>query len=188
MKLVPMTSHSLFAMRLAILSAVQWAVAQAAPADLDGLARNSPFSGAPTTAAGNSADTTLEFRGVLVDRGETFFSLFEVSTRQSLWVGLKEAGNPYLVQNYDGNTAQLQVQYQGKTLTLPLKQAKVGTMVATASVNNQPPAGNNQSNVSANAPADEARRLAAVAEEIRRRRALRQQAIQAPAPVTPPRN
>ena len=92
------------------------------------------------------------------------------------------------MQNYDSNTAQLQVQYQGKTLILPLKQAKVGTMVATAPANNQLPAGNNQPNVSANAPADEARRLAAVAEEIRRRRALRQQAIQASPPVPPPRN
>ena len=183
-----MTRRTSIALLMALLPTLHLTVAQAAPADLDGLAKNSPFSGAPATATGNSADTPLEFRGVLVDRGETFFSLFEVSTRQSLWVGLKEAGNPYLVQNYDSNTAQLQVQYQGKTLILPLKQAKVGTMVATAPANNQLPAGNNQPNVSANAPADEARRLAAVAEEIRRRRALRQQAIQASPPVPPPRN
>lgn len=182
-----MTGPTSIAMLMLMLPTIPLTVARAAPADLDGLARNSPFSGPPAAAAGNSANSPLEFRGVLVDHGETFFSLFEVSTHQALWVGLKEPGNPYIVQNYDSSTAQVLVQYQGKTVTLPLRQAKIGALAATGVAPNQAPAAGTPSNVTTTAPGDDSRRMAAVAEEIRRRRALRQQAVQANPPVPPAR-
>lgn len=185
-----MTSRKLTTVLLVFLG-LQLPALRAGPVDLDGLLSRSPFSG-PTSAVtvASNIDSALEFRGVLVDRGETFFSLYEASSRSSLWVGLNEAGNPYVVQNYDSSTAQVVVQYQGRTLTLPLKQAKVvaaAAVAAPAAVTNLPPANSVQS-VAPAAPAEEARRLAAVADEIRRRRALRQQTTQASAPASPSRN
>lgn len=161
-------------------------------ANLDSLASNSPFSGrsAPLAAA-STPDSSLEFRSIMVDRGETFFSFYDAATRSSLWVGLNEPGNPFVVQQYDSRTDQVVVQHQGRTLTLSLKQAKVVALAATAapppSASNQSPSVNQPAAVAPVPPADEARRLAAVADEIRRRRALRQQATQANT-VPPGRN
>ncbi len=161
----------------------------AAPINLDVLVSNSPFSGPAAPATVNAkTDPVLEFRGMFVDRGEAFFSLYDVSARSALWVGLNEPGNPFVVQSYDDTQGQVTVQFQGKILNLPLKQAKVIAAAAVASV----PAGarqgpaNTTPGVTPAAPVEETNRLAAVAEEIRRRRAARQPAAQATPAATPP--
>ncbi len=177
---------------LSMLSALLVPTMQASPVNLDGLVSSPPFNG-PTAAAPIAAsnDAALEFRGVLVERGELLFSLYDSSSRSSLWVGMNEPGNPYVVRSYDSNAASVAVQFQGRTLTLLLKQAKV---VAMAQAAPQPPAVATQSpantppNATPQASATEATRLAAVADEIRRRRALRQQAAQANTAANPGRN
>lgn len=163
----------------------------AGPVNLDGLVSNSPFSGpaAAPVVVGNT-DSALELRGVLVDRGETFFSLYDSSSRSSRWVGLNEPGNPFVVQQYDSTSAQAVVQYQGRNLILSLKQAKVVAIAAapTSAATNRPPPANPPASAAPGATADEARRLAAVADEIRPRRTLRQRAIQPDALATRGRN
>jgi len=164
---------------------------QASPVNLDGLLSSPPFNGPTATApVAASSDAALEFRSVLVERGEFLFSLYDSSSRRSLWVGLNEPGNPYVVQSYDSSAGQVVVQYQGRALTLPLKQAKVVAMAQNAptppAIATQPPVITTP-NVAPEASSTEATRLAAVADEIRRRRALRQQATQANA-APPGRN
>ena len=160
----------------------------AAPATLDSLLHNSPFGGGQALAAANRADSPLEFRGVLVEGGEQFFSLYEVSTHSSLWVGLNEAGNPYKVQAYDANKGELTVEYRNRVFAVALKQSKIVAQaplpVAPPAPNGQPPGG--IQNIAATTPAEEAARLSAVAEEIRRRRALRSAPPQPVNPALPP--
>lgn len=174
--------------------------AQAQVPALDTLVRNSPFGSASTPGAGSAAnaDSPLEFRGVFFDAGEAFFSLYDTSTKHSTWVGLKEPGNPFVVRSYDEAKGTVVVEYQGRTLTVSLKQSKVAPLpsvvapaapIATGAPVNvavQP------GGASAGTPPNEAARLAQIAEEIRRRRAIRAQALQQAAagqqsaPVPPP--
>lgn len=160
---------------------------------LDELVKNSPFGNAPAPgAAGAQSDAQLEFRGVLVDGGETFFSLYDTSTRSSLWVGLNEPGNPFVVESYDEAKGSVSVNFRGRVLSVALKQARIVAMPAApmpAPGAGGPPAVVAGAPGTVNAvPADEAARLSQIAEEIRRRRALRAQMMQqnANAPVAVP--
>ena len=157
---------------------------------LDSLAKNSPFG---TRAADGAAaqPEALELRGVIVDGGETLFSVYDPSTRSSRWVTAGEAGGSFTVRSYDKDKTEAKVQYQGREIALKLKQA---TLIALAAP--PPPVPGNNNPVPLNQPGtnpqaiipasnDEATRLAAIAQEISRRRALRQQALQ-PKPANPP--
>lgn len=144
---------------------------------LDGLLKNSPFGGRGLDPA--AATSALELHGVFVDQGEVFFSLYETSSRSARWVGLNETGNPFTVRSYDATKAEVKVLYQGHEISLGLKQAKVVALVAPPPV---PAAGPVPAPAVAvvsgtGTPNDEAIRLAAIAQEISRRRALRQQAM-----------
>ena len=172
----------------------------AAPANLESLLQNSPFGNPAGAAAGVRPDATLEFRSVLLDRGEPFFSLYEASSHSSLWVGLNEPGNPFKVQGYDRDKATVTVEYQSRTLTLPLKQAKIVALAPVQAatpnpnlpgnssgpmVTGAPGTGGPQPMANPGSPSEDAARLSAIADEIRRRRALRQQPPQ-PAPSAGP--
>lgn len=174
------------AMILGLMPALPATPAWAAPTNLDSLVSNSPFNPVASTTAGPVAETALEFRGVLVDRGETFFSLYDPSARTSMWVGLKEPGNPFTVQSYDAAKGLVQVEYRSRTLSLVLKQAKVVALGSNPAAGG--PATGTPATVAPGANPNEATRLAAVAEEIRRRRALRAQAQQAGEKPTPAKN
>lgn len=160
------------------------------------LVTNPPFgqaSSAPVPAGQESS--ALELRGVMMDRGDYFFSLHDVASRTSQWVGLKESGQPFLVESYDPAAGSVQVKYRNQAMTLSLKRSQVMLQalpagpVASAQAGPVPPAG-----VVSPANPDEATRLAQIAEEIRRRRAIRAQAANhfpqgmpnsGPGPVSP---
>lgn len=167
--------------------AAEPAATEPAKPALDSLVKNSPFGSAASPVIAGADSGQLEFRGVIVDKGETFFSLFEPSTRQSQWVGLNESGAPYTVQGYDSATQTVKVLYRNQTLNLTLKRAQVVVQAApppTTFPPNTPPAPGGAPAVAAASSPDEAARLAQVAEEIRRRRALRAQgAIPQPQPA-----
>ncbi len=165
---------------LGVMAIACGTVGHPAPTNLDSLVKNSPFSATTAAAPGVAADTPLEFRGMLVDQGEYFFSLRDPATGFSLWVGLNEPGNPFTVHSYDRDKSVAAVEYKGRTLTLTLKPAKVVALAPSTPGAAPAPAGI-PPNAAASASTDDANRLAAVAEEIRRRRALRmQQAAQIP--------
>ncbi len=172
---------TLFRVTIAVGTA-SWAVAALAQ-DLNGLLQRSPF-GATASGQTATAEGPLEFRSVLLDQGEYFFSIYQPSTHTSLWVSTNEAGNPFTVQSYDEKTETVKVDYQGRSLSLSLKQAKILAFVQkmpTAPQTVQPPPGS-PPNAAPATSADEAGRLARIAEEVRRRRAMRQQV----APNQPP--
>ncbi len=161
---------------------------EAAKLSLDSLVKNSPFGSATSPVAPGMESGALEFRGVIVDNGEELFSFFETSNRQSQWVKLNEAGAPYAVQSYDRDNQSVKVLYRGQPLTLTLKRAQVIVQAPPPPMAVPAPGGapgpSPTAVVNPSAPsADEAARLAQVAEEIRRRRALRSQGS---APVPQP--
>jgi hypothetical protein len=161
----------------------------ATPDALQELVANSPFGNAAGSAASpDAAAGALEFRGMFSDGGEYFFSLFDPASRRSTWVGLNESGHPFVVKAYDANQGTIAVEVQGRSLVIPLKQATVVAVPAAPVAGS--PAGNASAGplVAPKPATDEATRLAQIAEEIRRRRALRVQAMQKQGPPAPPAN
>jgi hypothetical protein len=150
--------------------------AAAVTGQFDSLIKNSPFGSAATPGGQPGSDGSgLEFRGVFVDKGEPYFSIHEAGTRSSQWVGLKESGQPYVVEGYDIDKGSIQVKYRNQVMNLALKRSQVVVQAMPMPT----PATTNLSGAGipaiAASPAsqDEATRMAQVAEEIRRRRALR---------------
>jgi hypothetical protein len=168
--------------RIVLLSIVWALVAPAAAGEQPAPA--SPFLPPQAAAAAQPTENApIEFRGILVIGGKQRFNFFDPAKRQSTWVGLNEPGAPYLVSRYDAGTESVLVDAGGRSLTLTLQKATISTAPAPANVPVGPPA-----IAAGTAPvpqppvvlnptaADEAKRLEAIAAEVRRRRALRQQA------------
>ncbi|ACB74201.1 hypothetical protein [Opitutus terrae] len=158
---------------------------QAAAAD--SLADSSPFlppAGQGQTAA--TPDATLELRGIMGTGDDTRFSIYDATKRMSAWKRLNEPGSEFVVRSYDPSRDAVTIDYQGRTLTLTLKTAKVASaplQPLPAPALNAPGPGSPQpigGPVVLNpTPADEQRRLEAIAAEVNRRRMIRQQALQA---------
>lgn len=151
------------------------------------LAGPSPFA-PPATAAEAAAptpDATLELRGIMASGDSYMFSIYDSTKRISTWLGLNEIGREFVVRSYDDARDTVTVDHAGRTLTLALKTAKVAAAPAMAqpAANFAPPPPAPQpigGPVVLNpTPADEQRRLEAIAAEVNRRRMIRQQALQA---------
>lgn len=154
------------------------------------LAANSPFLPPPTGGpAAPTAGATLEFVGYIETPEGIQYRLYDPAKKTGTWVKLNER-NPDLdvrVKQHDGNHNTLTVEHQGRTLTLAERESKVlssGNAVqpmplpAPVPVAAAMPAAVTQPVVVNPTPADEQRRLEAVAAEVARRRALREQASQ----------
>jgi|GEM_PF-1262209 len=146
-------------------------------------AESSPFL--PPAVAGAPAMATpgapIELRGVMTTPEGLLFSIYDPTKKSAAWLGLNETGHNYVVRQHQlvGGNDQVTVDYMGSSLTLSLKAAKIALGQPT---NFFPPGGGSQPNPSLTqsvvlnpTPADQAARLQAVAEEVQRRRALRQQ-------------
>lgn len=116
------------------------------------------------------------------------FSIYDSTHKSSSWARLNENGHGFVVRSHDATRDSVTVDYQGRTLTLALRTAKV----ASAPVNIPQPAAAPTAPAPAQgpqpiggpvvlnpSPADEQRRLEAIAAEVNRRRMIRQQALQA---------
>ncbi|MBL9200918.1 MAG: hypothetical protein JNL39_10455 [Opitutaceae bacterium] len=127
------------------------------------------------------------------------FRVHDPSTKRSVWVGLNErnAELDVLVKQHGRDDDTLTIEHRGTIHTLPIRKAKVvsGGPVPTGLPPPMPAPANvapavTQSVVVNPSPADEATRLQAVAAEVARRRALREQAQttvnQAQSPSPPP--
>ena len=142
---------------------------------------NAPTAGAP-----------LEFRGVMETSEGMRFRLYDPARKAGVWVKLNER-DPTLdvvAKQFVPEGESLVVEHQGRTLTLAQRVSKVVSSGSAAqNMAPPPPQMSNvpqavtQAVVVNPTPADEARRLEAVASEVARRRALREQASQQ---VTPP--
>ena len=151
------------------------------------LTAESPFlpTGGASVATASTENITLEYRGMTQIGTEPMFCLVNTSSPQKkgIWVKLNEPGHEFTVKSYEikDDTVTVSVDYQGRLLQLELAKPKVGAgSVAMTGVrpNMAPPMrGPPGAPASLNpTPADEATRLANVAQEVLRRRQMRQQA------------
>lgn len=115
-------------MRLSAVIALLVAAAHAA-VDLDALAQNSPFGGGTSTTTTASVDTGgLELRGMYVDGGKTFFSIYNATTKQSAWVAqgdLPTKEQSLGVRAFDRSSGVATIEASGRTVQLALKQSSL---------------------------------------------------------------
>lgn len=180
-----------FAFAGVALAMAGWAHAQ--------LATKSPFLPPQSTAAGApTAGAPLEFRAYMTTSEGTSYWVYNPSRKLGAWVKLNErnAELEVTVRRHDEANESLTVEHQGRTLTLAERKAKVVSSGAAPQAVPLPAVATNvgpavtQTVVLNPTPADEQKRLDAVAAEVARRRALREQATQqmgqAPAPAPMP--
>ncbi|HEX2100938.1 MAG TPA: hypothetical protein VHF69_09755 [Candidatus Synoicihabitans sp.] len=150
----------------------------------------SPNPRSPFLPPGNAAapapteEAPLQFCGYIGEGDRTRYCVYDSSTRRSLWLRVGEEGSGAQVQSFDPESRTITVAHNGRVLTLKLQTAKLAANAGPAGASPLPVAGQtaNTNNTLVNSvvanptPADEAKRLEAVAAEVRRRRALRQAA------------
>lgn len=150
----------------------------------------SPFLPPQNAAvAAPTQNAPLEYRGFIETGEGVQYRIYDPAKKAGTWASVEERESTLgvLVKNYDAERKVLTVEHEGRTLTLPEREAKVVSsgaapqMVAPAPVPMPAPNVNaavQQTVVMNPTPADEQRRLEAVAAEVARRRALREQAAQ----------
>jgi hypothetical protein len=152
------------------------------------LAQASPFlpPNSPLAAGGAGGPSgPVELRGMMpTDQGIECL-IYDTAKKTSVWVAPNESGYDFVVKSVNAANDTATVFYQGRSMQLELRAAKVAS-AGTA----QPGAPGNPV-VAPNAPgiptaADEQRRLDAVAAEVRRRRLEREKAFQTPGSTPPP--
>lgn len=154
------------------------------------LAGKSPFlpSGGSAGSAVPTAGAPLEFRGTMVTSEGLKVRIVEPSRKTGAWllVNERDPSLEFVVKQYDSEHDTVKVEYQGQTLTLAQHVARVASAGAPQNpaqnfqlggIQGMPPS-IAQSVVVNPTPADEQRRLDAVAAEVARRRAMREQAAQ----------
>ncbi len=132
--------------------------------------------------AAPTENSPIELRGVMQTSEGLMFGIYEPASQKGNWVKVNETGNGYVVKSFDAGKSSISIDYQGRVQTLTLKEARFdGTVAAVPMVGGAQtrPAGGAPA-VSAN-PAEEAKRLENVANEVRRRRAARAAATTTPA-------
>jgi hypothetical protein len=143
------------------------------------LAPSSPFL--PRNSAGAAAQGgpagPIELRGVMATSQGTAYCIFDTVKKTSTWVGMNESGYDFVVKSADAGGENVTVDFKGQTLRLALRTSKVSSAPAVAAgsagaLAAAPPPVLNPT------PADEQRRLDAVATEVRRRKMERERAIQ----------
>lgn len=140
------------------------------------------------TALTVTENASLQFVGQLGEGDGAMYSVFNPSTRRSVWLRVGEETETFSLQSYDADTETVRVVQGGQVVTLRLGTAKAAAGGGAVAAGPLPMVGGNAltNTVRMNpTPADEARRLEAVAAEVRRRRALRQQAAEQAAQNTP---
>jgi hypothetical protein len=103
----------------------------AGAADWQSLLGNSPF-GATGPAAAATAAGDFEFRGVVQEEGVYFVNLYNPTTKTSQWIEVSGKVPGLEVQSYDPGADKVQITQAGRSLTLPLKQARVALVAAAA--------------------------------------------------------
>lgn len=131
-----------------------------------------------------TANAPLEYRGVAELPGGAAFRVVDPARKTGVWVKLNEL-DPELgvvVKQHDAEHETVVVEYQGRTLTLPLHQSKVASAGAAmpnpANLVMPPPAALAPTPAAPPALAAQQAQLDAVAAAVAQRRALREQAQQ----------
>ncbi|HEY4299346.1 MAG TPA: hypothetical protein VGM73_00645 [Candidatus Didemnitutus sp.] len=167
------------------------ATCQAPAADYASLLSNSPFAPIGPGAA-SGGDKSVEFRGMFTDdKRNTYFSILDVGTQKSAWVGMNETGHPFVVRSYNAANDTLTVELGGHNVNLSLKHAAVQLAAATVrpampaptpGEGGPPRGGRWMQNVMGSDGRPDPKRMEAFIEEMRRRRAQRMQSFAAQNP------
>lgn len=159
-----------------------------ATAGTESLVNNSPFlpQSAVTPVAGSGALDRFELRGVASFGGVATFSIYDTTNNRGYWIPLNSSDAGVRVASYDPATEAVVVEGEGGSRRLFLKEAQIQTMMPPAPV---PVAAAGPQGMPLPAIAgavtteqEMAERRQRIIEELRRRRALRQQAQGQPAP------
>lgn len=119
---------------LLLVAGVASLPALAGAVDLDALVKNSPF-GEGKGATVTEKPSNLEFRGMYVDHGVTYFSIYNTTTKLSAWVAQGEAPQglvPVSVKSYDADTDSIILENAGQPVKLSLKQSVIGVAPVAA--------------------------------------------------------
>jgi hypothetical protein len=141
------------------------------------LAPASPFLPANAAATGMTSGPAgpIELRGLMSTPSGIAYCIYDTAKKKDVWVGLNETGYDFVVKSADAASDSVSVQYQGRSLKLTLRSAKVASAGAAGIALATPPQGGP---VALNpSPADEQKRLDAVAQEVRRRKQEREKAV-----------
>ena len=114
-----------------------------ADVDLQGLVTHSPFGEGKAGAGGQRAGS-LEFRGYYVDNGITYFSIYNASSKSSVWVAEGETSTtPFAVavKNFDSEKNAVTLESNGQSMNIALHEPVILKMElpatpAAASANN----------------------------------------------------
>jgi hypothetical protein len=101
-----------------------------ADVDLQSLVTRSPF-GEGKTGAGGERVGSLEFRGYYVDNGITYFSIYNPSSKSSVWVAQGETStSPFAVsvKNFDSEKNAVTLESNGQSMRLSLHEAVIVKM------------------------------------------------------------
>lgn len=98
--------------------------------DWQSLLGNSPFGQVAAAPAENVATGDFEFRGVVQEGGVYLVNLYNPTTKTSQWLEVSGKAPGVEVQAYDAVAEKVQINQAGRTLTLPLKQARVALVAA----------------------------------------------------------
>jgi hypothetical protein len=134
------------------------------------LIENSPFGSPPRVA--DESPVKAEFRGYVVDDGQTFFCMALLQGKElmlSYWIKLGESIGPVTVTGFDLERLTVTVTQMGEVVALPLKHSQILFQPATSQ--------EIFTSLSQNSEYTEEKRAEANAEEIRRRRIRRQEAV-----------
>jgi hypothetical protein len=115
-----------------------------ADVDLQGLVTRSPF-GEGKAGAGGQRTGSLEFRGYYVDNGITYFSIYNPSSKSSVWVAQGETStSPFAVsvKNFDPEKNAVTLESNGQSMNLSLHESVIVKMELPA-IPTTPQANNN---------------------------------------------
>lgn len=142
------------------------------------LAASSPFlpKGSSGAVAGAAASGPLELRGVMASTAGSSYCIYDVAKKRDFWVGLNEPGLDFTVKSADPEGNSVTVDYQGRLLKLDFHSSKVASSGSGSSSSTPAAAPVGPPVVLNPTPADEQKRLDAVAQEVRRRRLERERA------------
>lgn len=173
---------------LPCLVALACASLAVAPRGAAQLVSKSPFLPPQSSAPAPTQSAPLEFLGFLKTADGLQYRIYDPAKKAGAWVKIDERNPEFdvIAKQHNADQETLTVEHQGRTITLA---ARVGKVVSSGNIPQPmpppvaPPMANvapavTQSVVLNPTPADEQRRLEAVAAEVARRRALREQAQQ----------
>jgi hypothetical protein len=121
----PLSKLTLLLLGIAVTATTTWA-----DVDLQGLVTRSPF-GEGKTGAGGQRTGSLEFRGYYVDNGITYFSIYNPSSKSSVWVAQGETSTtPFAVsvKNFDPEKNAVTLESNGQSMNLSLHESVIVKM------------------------------------------------------------